>query len=132
MLPILRLVLPIILPAWRFFKTVEASPRIEYTVGDHWTPLYPRPPQVSPVQMLGQLFWNPHGNEALFMTSCAERQQEAPNDHNIAEIQSRIRRDTGPWAAPTQMRFRIVFVWEEAGARQREVTYVSPLFKAAP
>lgn len=124
------LVLPILLPAWRFFQTVEASPRIEWSGewsgGQGWQPLCQPPARLSVARMIGSLFWNPQRNDALFMVSCAERLDARPADHSVAEIRARVRRAAG--GAATALQFRVVFVWEADGTPAREVTYLSDPF----
>ena len=70
---LIALLLPALIPSWRFFQTIEPSPRIEYrTDGGAWRLANPVPRRVGPWRMLTRLFWNPARNDALYMTSCAE------------------------------------------------------------
>ncbi len=39
------------------------------------------------------MFWNPEGNESLFLVSCAERIMENYTPHSENEILKRIARD---------------------------------------
>ena len=123
---LLLLVLPILLPAWRFFKTVEASPRIEWSAGQGWQPLFPPPARVNLWQILARLFWNPQRNDALFMVSCAERRDDTPTDHSVAEIRARVRRVAGGTGAPLQ--FRVIFVWDQDASPEHEVAFLSDPF----
>lgn len=81
------LLLPALVPSWRFFDRVTASPRLEYRwVGadgaqdvasepsvQAWLPFRPRPAQRGGLAMLVSLFWNPQWNEDLFLVSLCER-----------------------------------------------------------
>lgn len=138
MLRTISLVLPIVVPSWRFFQSVEPSPRVQWalvsdpeaTVGK-WQPFRPRPAYVSPWQMFGRLFWNPAWNETLFMVSCAERIQEEPTAHSIHEIRDRILRDITEGAdgsTPQWLQFRLVFVALEAWRLTEDVVFVSDMF----
>lgn len=133
MLHTLSLVLPVLLPSWRFFQSVEPSPRVQWALLDGGTPLdwqafRPRPAALSPLQMLCRLFWNPHGNEALFVVSCAERIAQDPTPHSIAEIASRIQDDIAamPLRPDRRMQFRLVFVTRDADGWSEEIVYLSP------
>jgi hypothetical protein len=134
----LRLLLPALIPSWRFFDVIAPSPRIEYALlasptdaaGD-WREFRPRPGRLSLAAMLLRLFWNPRWNETLFLVSCAERLVEQPTAHSEDEIFRRIaadfaRRSDGaalqPWLC-----FRLVFLSRERDAIRREV-----LFRSAP
>ena len=79
---LLLLLLPALIPSWRFFKTVEPSPRVQWTLvqdGERkWQEFNPRPEVVSFGRMLRRMVWNPRWNEALFLVSLAERQTIDP------------------------------------------------------
>ena len=85
----LSFVLPVLMPSWRFFKTIEPSPRVEFAIiGEDgkiegWCDAFPRPATLSPCQITRRLFWNPAWNDALFMVSCAERIAEQPTYYSI-------------------------------------------------
>ncbi len=79
MLSIVKLLLPALIPSWRFFDTIAPSPRIEFTllktaddVPENWQEFRPRPAHLSPGSMLKRLFWNPRWSETLFPVSCTE------------------------------------------------------------
>src|SRR4051812_32544201 len=100
MLQTLKLLLPALIPSWRFFDVITASPRIEFALlgtaqdsPDHWEEFRPRPKSVSVGNTLKRLFWNPYWNETLFMVSCAERLIDNPTDHSEQEIYARIQRE---------------------------------------
>lgn len=92
----ISLIVPVLVPSWRFFKTIEPSPRVQWALfndGDvpfRWQEFRPRPQKVTVLQMVYRLFWNPYWNETLFVVSCAERIQNGATDHGIDEIKQRI------------------------------------------
>jgi hypothetical protein len=93
----LQLLLPALLPSWRFFDYIAPSPRIQYAllsaqlqpISD-WLEFRPRPKHVSFRQMLQRLLWNAEWNESLFMTSCAERLMERYTTHSEDQILSAL------------------------------------------
>ncbi|MFW8634253.1 hypothetical protein [Cribrihabitans pelagius] len=140
MASLLSLLLPALLPSWRFFKTVEPSPRLEWALlpgaeqpAETWQEFRPRPQRIGPFRMALRLLWNPRGNETLFLVSCAERLTANPSAHTANEIHSRIaaelQRHPPPGSAlPSALpylQFRLVFHDRQEGALVRAVTYVS-------
>ncbi len=76
----LKLILPVIFPSWRFFSSIGPSPRIQFTFllnendeSQVWQDFRPCPARVSFIQGLRRLFWNPEWNETLYINTCAER-----------------------------------------------------------
>jgi hypothetical protein len=130
MLRTLLLLLPAVVPSWRFFDVIAPSPRIEFRLlqapddaaGD-WREFRPRPAHVSLRQMLGRLFWNPRWNESLFLVSCAERLLDEPTDHSSDEISRRIAFDFP--GATGFLQFRLIVLSRREGAIVRDVAYVS-------
>ena len=135
MLQFLMLLLPALIPSWRFFETIEASPRVQWagiargdTVGLNWQEYRPQPQRVSIYAMFWRLFWNPARNDGLYMVSLAERLTLAPDTHNIGEIFRLISADLTSDAAP-MLQFRLVFVHRDTVGLSndlvQEVTYLS-------
>jgi len=128
----LVLLLPALLPSWRFFAWVAPSPRVEFALLDapgaepFWCEFRPRPAQLGPASLLGRLFWNPRWNETLFLVACAERLLERPSEHGIAEIRDRIASDLGAWQG--WLRFRLVLVHREGERLVRRTEYESVAF----
>lgn len=135
------LVLPVLIPSWRFFKAIEPSPRVQWAVSspdsdlqEDWQEFRPRPQSVSPSQMTLRLFWNPRWNETLFLVSCAERMQQAPTDYGLNEIRQRIASEiqaapigaANPW-----FRFRLVFVQRSSAGLSQSVVFTSEAFPTA-
>lgn len=135
MASLLSLLLPALLPSWRFFKTVEPSPRLEWALlsapgqpAKTWQEFRPRPQRVGPMRMALRLLWNPRWNESLFLVSCAERLTDAPCDRLAAEINRRIAADLRrqpPDPGLPYLQFRLVFHDRQEGVLVRAVTYVS-------
>lgn len=135
MLHTLSLILPVLIPSWRFFKSIEPSPRVQWAlcpidadIVEDWHEFRPRPMNVTPLQMLGRLFWNPARNDALFLVSLAERIAQSPTAHSIDEINRRLRKDMavmGIGTAHKMMRFRLVFISRGETGLSEEVLFVS-------
>lgn len=132
------LILPVLIPSWRFFKAIEPSPRVQWALlkfqddaAKDWQEFRPRPIYVSPFQMVCRLFWNPAWNEALFLVSCAERIQQCPTDHSINEIRQRIRSEVEQISIDTAnmwLQFRLVFVQRSGAGLSEDVVFVSDTF----
>lgn len=138
----LTLVLPVLIPSWRFFKTIAPSPRVQWVLlptadspPTDWQDYRPRPQSLSLARMLGRVFWNPAWNTALFVVSCAEKLQQDPSDFVIDEIRQRILSDLDQGAVrtgDTWLQFRLVFVHRDATGLCQEVLFVSRPHHVAP
>lgn len=130
MLFTLRLILPALIPSWRFFETVAPSPRVEMRVIENgaagpWREAMPRPVRLGFGKILGRMLWNPGWNEALFLTTAAERFIATDDVFFEQEIFRRIAARVGP-RGDTMVQFRLVFVTlDEAGHIARHVLYKS-------
>lgn len=132
---ILTLLAPGLIPSWDFFKSVEASPRVEWRLlsnasrsDESWHPFRPRPAQVSIGQMIARLFWNPAWNETLFAVSLAERILETPSAHSITELTRCIARDVGKGVTrkgADHLQFRLILVARQDQRLVREVAFIS-------
>lgn len=136
----LKLMLPALIPSWRFFYEVAPSPRIEYALSPtaqnktqkNWQEFRPRPDHLPFTSMLHRMLWNPRWNESLFLVSCAERYMEFPTDHSYHEILNRIKRDlinqkeTDLTATP-YLQFRLVFVKRENTDIQKDILFESSI-----
>lgn len=138
MIKTIQLLLPALVPSWRFFDIIAPSPRIEFTVlkskndaQQEWGEFRPRPLKLSVSTMLKRIIWNPHWNESLFLTSCAERIIEGQDDHSIDEIISRIRNDLTNKNNDTRdrpyLQFRLVVITRENNDIKQHVAYISPI-----
>jgi len=133
MLNSLALLVPALIPSWRFFDTITASPRIEVarltTPNDTaivWQEFRPRPQSLSLGTILRRLVWNPVWNETLFLTSCAERLLDTPTRHSVDEIGSRIAATFAPSTQDQIFQFRLMLVYREGKALRQEIAYLSP------
>ncbi|MES2823641.1 MAG: hypothetical protein V4732_08565 [Pseudomonadota bacterium] len=93
----IKLILPIFFPSWRFFSGIGASPRIEFAflpreIGEPkaWQEFRPRPKYLSFTEGLIRLFWNPQWNELLYINTCAEHLCEEHSIMREHEIMRRI------------------------------------------
>lgn len=137
----LRLLLPAIIPSWRFFDAVTASPRLDFallaTPGEpagHWREFRPRPARLGIAAMLRRLLWNPEWNENLFLVSLAERLVTATGEktaaHSQRELLLRVARhldrhalcDRDDWL---QIRLRLVRRTGAGEAVGGEIVYLS-------
>ena len=136
----LRLLLPAIVPSWRFFDAVTASPRLDYALlagpdepVRQWQEFRPRPALLTPATMLRRLLWNAQSNENLFLVSLAERLIGAGSAETAAHSQRELLlrtarhldRQGAAASAWLQIRLRLV---SRAGAGERlasEVVYLS-------
>ncbi len=134
MLSILKLLLPALLPSWRFFDVIAPSPRIHYTFIENkddtpseWVEFRPRPARLSFPVMLKRMMWNPEWNESLFMVSCAERIMEAPTQHSEDEILKRIINDLEPsdLNASGYIQFRLMVIERVEGELEQQLVFES-------
>lgn len=138
----LRLLLPALVPSWRFFDAVTASPRVDYAVlatpddeAGNWQEFRPRPAVLGPGAMARRLLWNPEWNENLYLVSLAERLASASSPeteaHSARELLLRVARHLdrrGLCGRDAWLQIRLRFVsrtgpGDEIGA---EIAYVSP------
>ncbi len=139
MVRVLMLLLPGLIPSWKFFKTIEPSPRVQWRLSsgpDHtentWQEFRPRPERVSGAEIVKRLFWNPDWNEALFLVSLAERLTLHATPRSAQEILRRIKNEllSGQLSdhSVNYLQFRLVFLHREGEEIVEEVTYLSQFF----
>ena len=136
----LKLLLPALIPSWNFFDVVAPSPRIEYALLDlnnervtEWSEFRPRAKQLSFLQIISRLFWNPEWNETLFMVSCAERilQNTTQYQHSENEILNRIISEiievglNTPFTYATQLQFRLLTIRRQDKQLIHEINFES-------
>jgi len=133
----LLLFLPALIPSWRFFDAVSASPRLEYRLlaspadpAQDWRPFRPRPAHLRLRTMLARLLWNPLWNETLFLVSLSERLLQNPTAHSQREILTRIARALPPAAAP-YLQVRLLLLRREGAALRTDLAYLSPILPRA-
>ena len=140
MLQTLKLLLPALIPSWRFFDTIAPSPRIEFALlktaqdaSGRWQEFRPRPARLPISTMLKRMFWNPRWNESLFLVSCAERLMAGPTEHSSQEILTRIKaeleRNSIDVKATPYLQFRLVFLSREGSQIQKHITFNSPIHR---
>lgn len=136
----LKLLLPALIPSWRFFDVIAPSPRIQFAlmssdndVAKEWHEFRPRPEHLSLIQMSGRMLWNPSWNESLFLVSCAERLLQKPTQHSEDEILNRIAiglmGDEVYASLPgaTRLQFRLALVQREESAITQEIVFYSSI-----
>lgn len=104
MLRAIALLLPALIPSWRFFAWIAPSPRIEFAVAaagdaagsvEEWRAFRPRPQRQAWPRVIGRLVWNPQGNATLFLIACAERFLDTGAVEYFDEIVAAVRSDPG-------------------------------------
>jgi len=138
----LRLLMPAIVPSWRFFDTVTASPRVDYallTASDEpveqWREFRPRPAVLRLGTMLRRMLWNAQWNENLYLVSLAERLMSAGTEetaiHSQRELLLRVARHLdrrgSDHQAYLQIRLRLVSRADAAARVTSETVYLSGL-----
>lgn len=124
MVRLITLLLPALIPSWRFFKAVQPSPRIEWRIkGRVWRELSPLPRRLSFAHALGRLAWNPRWNEELYLVSLSERLIATEDPFAYAELTRRIAARTG--RAPAETEFRLVFLSRKREDIRRDVLFWS-------
>ncbi|MBL1274556.1 MAG: hypothetical protein COB30_000550 [Ectothiorhodospiraceae bacterium] len=139
MLNTIKRLLPALLPSWRFFDFIVASPRIQFSLlktenetSRQWQEFRPRPTQLSFAAMIKRLLWNPEWNESLFMVSCAERLLDQPTQHSEDEILKRIQHDitknhsdTSAIHEASHLQFRILLINRKGTELLQEIAFTS-------
>lgn len=137
---IIKLLLPILFPSWRFFSSIGPSPRIEVgfvvdknSEPQEWLPFRPLPKKINFVLGLQQLFHNPLWNERLYINTCAEHLFEDYSEFREQEIGQRLLANTisKKLVADGEFQylvFRIRALEFEAGQVRDEVVFVSRRF----
>jgi hypothetical protein len=129
-----KLLLPALIPSWRFFDTIGPSPRIEYALLHEaqavaeWQEFRPRPARLSFGQMLLRLIWNPRWNQSLYLLGCAERLMAQPTAQSAREIIECIKAENAD-ASAAWLQFRVVFVSRQGEGTREDITYVSPVYR---
>lgn len=128
----IKLLLPILFPSWRFFSNIGASPRVEFGFAaemdqqpTEWMPFRPLPAKVGFWCGLGRLLHNPQWNERLYVNTCAEHLFDSPSVFYEQEIGRRLLAAiaVGEYVAPQDAHFmiyRIRAVFRDEEFRDRE------------
>lgn len=136
MLQTMKLLLPALIPSWRFFDVIAPSPRIEFSLlkseeetPTKWQEFRPRPVLLPVSTMIKRIIWNPHWNESLFLISCAERLIENSAEHSHSEILHHMRSSLGPEPTKSCFRFRVTLISRNKTELQKEIVYTSAAYK---
>ncbi len=146
---LIKLLLPILFPSWRFFSSIGPSPRIdlgfvdgEERLPDSWVLFRPIPQQISKTEQFICFFHNPAWNEFLYINTCAENLFEAKGDYYPEEISRRLLNAVARGEIPVPegarfLRFRIRAIYSEdapadqIGQLRDEVFFVSSPYSLA-
>jgi len=113
---LIKLLLPILFPSWRFFSSIGPSPRVEFGFiaspsqqPKEWILFRPLPERVGFWRGLGRLFHNPQWSERLYINTCAEHLFETPAQFREHEIARRLLAAVaaGEYVAPQNSRYVI-------------------------
>lgn len=136
----LKYLLPIIFPSWRFFSSIGPSPRIEvgFVADKHsepqaWLPFRALPQSINFPLGLQRLFHNPLWNERLYINTCAEHLFEGYSEFREREIGQRLlaavlHKEIVVDDEFQYLVFRIRALESEAGRVRDEVVFISKPF----
>jgi hypothetical protein len=136
----LKHILPILFPSWRFFSHIAPSPRIELgfitaklAQPKNWVAFRPLPQQLGLTKSLLHLFHSPQWNELLYINSCAEYLLDGVDEFRVQEIGRRLvnaiyRGEIAAESASYGVVFRIRVLTMQDGQRHDEIVFVSQSF----
>ncbi|MCE2929054.1 MAG: hypothetical protein LW817_05445 [Candidatus Caenarcaniphilales bacterium] len=128
MLQVFKLLAPIFIPAWQFFREIAPSPRIEYALDSEqfktWHEFNLRPQEINFWGFVRRIFYNREWNEMLFIMNCAEKLITSPNQYSSEEILKRLKTNL-KLSDSEHLKFRLVFVSIENGAFRRVILHES-------
>ena len=119
----LALLLPALIPSWRFFKTVAPSPRLEARRGDDWQPVPPPAMPLGVGAVLRRLVWNPEWNAHLYSVTLSERLLETGDARAAEALRDHVAGRMG-WP-PDETHFRLILVYRDGGRILRDLVYQS-------
>lgn len=137
---LVKLLLPILFPSWRFFSSIGPSPRLDVGfVEDEsaspvaWVPFRPIPRRLTFAQQVSRVFHNPQWNELLFINTCAERLIEGGDEFCVEEIARRLlasiaRKEIATPGAAQFMVFRIRAIYSEDAAANQMGRMIEQVF----
>ena len=137
------LILPIVIPSWRFFDVIAPAPHIEYGWADSatssafaWWPFLPTPATIAWPLRLRHLWSNAARNETLYLLACADQVCYAASARAATEIRARLERAVANGSIERQglyLCLRIRTVERVGTALQETVVYSTlPWPAAAP
>jgi hypothetical protein len=88
---LIRLLLPVLFPSWRFFSSIGPAPALQWCwvvpeAAPQWLAFRPKTQARSLWQSLAELLHNPWGNETLYLNACAEKLLENQDPERIHQI----------------------------------------------
>ncbi len=135
MLETLKLLFPVFIPSWQFFKEIAPSPRIEFALlrtnqdQAKWQELKLR--AASTPNLLISLFYNPHWNEALYIMNCAEQLIVSSQDFYAEEILKYIKTELKlkqpDLEATPYLQFRLLFTSRDQKDLREDLLYSSEI-----
>jgi len=135
-----KLLIPALIPSWRFFDVIAPSPRIEISflefegsTPQQWVEFRPHPAKVSFREMLFCMLWNPRRNETLFLVSCAEHLIERPERHFESEISKRIMNDCDKNFLTIEsdahyFQFRLLVIYKQDAQLKKKIVFHSSVY----
>lgn len=130
----IKLLLPALMPSWKFFDVIAPSPRIQFILLDrkkqpiaNWQEFRPRPEHITTLQTLKRMVWNAKWNESLFLVSCAERIMDNYSPHSENEILNRIGHDFHNKTKANYLQFRLVFIQRKEELLEEKTLFTSRL-----
>jgi len=133
----LKFLLPVIFPSWRFFSSIGPSPRIhigflrdENGEPEVWQEFRPRPAKISLKSGFWRLLHSPKWNETLYINTCAERLFEGYSEMREREIMRRIlaaiqKGEILVEAAKPYVTYRISAIMREGQVTTQQITFVA-------
>ena len=130
------LVLPVVVPSWRFFDVIAPSPRIEFAWSEApdtppalWREFRPLPSSLTRSQHLRRLWWDPQGNESLYLLSCADKVWADHSAFAIVEIRHRLWRAVAQGEIAREGRYlsyRIRTIERVEQRFREDIAYIDP------
>jgi len=126
----LSLLVPALMPSWRFFDVITAAPRIEVShlatpdATPIWAPFRPKPQRSGVAASIGRLLWNPDGNATLYLNACVERVAEGCEGPYLDHISAAVRSEmggSGGWVC-----FRLCLRYRDGSEIVEDVIHQSP------
>jgi hypothetical protein len=135
----IKLLLPIFFPSWRFFSSIGPSPRFDFGFirftdeqPETWQEFSVLPDKITHKEGIARLFHNPEWNERLYINTCAENLVDQYSEFREQEIARRIlwilnRQNRLPEAYP-YFCYRIRVITNEGNLVKDEVVFSAKPF----
>ena len=129
------LLLPAVIPSWRFFDEIAPSPRLEYAVFDdmdketyNWRELQLNDDKISIIDLIKRLFYNSARNHSLYIMSLSERIAGEDCAHAKKEVLRIVKLKLQQLYGSPEARFfryRLVFKLRVGSKIERHVYFMS-------